>query len=119
MKLKCLAITLLRSQSLEFDTILPDNPQEYDNLQPPKHRGTMGMIQIHIFAHPYSIFMHGHNLAGQGWGKPKPHMLSLSEVFLQIGQCKPTSCYTPEVLYLNRFKIEWLKPKFSTFEINN
>ena len=28
-----------RSQSLEFESILPENPKEYDNLQPPKEKG--------------------------------------------------------------------------------
>ncbi|XP_055951594.1 glycine receptor subunit alpha-2-like [Argiope bruennichi] len=36
------------SQSLEFDTILPDNPQEYDNLQPPKHKGEATVVRFHV-----------------------------------------------------------------------
>ncbi|GFQ72621.1 uncharacterized protein TNCT_603211 [Trichonephila clavata] len=36
------------SQSLEFDTILPDNPQEYDNLQPPRHKGEATVVRFHV-----------------------------------------------------------------------
>ncbi|KAG8184882.1 hypothetical protein JTE90_016993 [Oedothorax gibbosus] len=36
------------SYSLDFESILPDNPQEYDNLQPPKHKGEATVVRFHV-----------------------------------------------------------------------
>ncbi|GFS50453.1 uncharacterized protein NPIL_405271 [Nephila pilipes] len=37
-----------RSEILDFDTILPQNPQEYDNLQPPKEKGDATVVRFHV-----------------------------------------------------------------------
>lgn len=37
---------LFRSETLEFENILPQNPQEYDNLQPPKENGMLYNCEI-------------------------------------------------------------------------
>nr|WMV64448.1 histamine-gated chloride channel subunit [Pardosa pseudoannulata] len=35
-------------QSLEFDSILPENADEYDNLQPPKEKGKATVVRFHV-----------------------------------------------------------------------
>ncbi|XP_042902990.1 glycine receptor subunit alpha-2 [Parasteatoda tepidariorum] len=37
-----------RSHILEFDSILPINPDEYDNLQPPKENGEATVVRFHV-----------------------------------------------------------------------
>ncbi|GBN37836.1 hypothetical protein AVEN_6365-1 [Araneus ventricosus] len=37
-----------RSEILEFDTVLPQNPQDYDNLQPPKENGEATVVRFHV-----------------------------------------------------------------------
>ncbi|XP_035220335.1 glycine receptor subunit alpha-3-like, partial [Stegodyphus dumicola] len=41
-------IKSFRSLSLDFDTILPENPQDYDNLQPPKEQGKATVVRFHV-----------------------------------------------------------------------
>ncbi|GIY93416.1 uncharacterized protein CEXT_162551 [Caerostris extrusa] len=39
---------ILRSEILDFETILPPNPQDYDNLQPPKEKGDATVVRFHV-----------------------------------------------------------------------
>ncbi|XP_054715918.1 glycine receptor subunit alpha-2-like [Uloborus diversus] len=41
-------LRMIRSQSLEFESILPENPQEYDNLQPPKENDNPTIVRFHV-----------------------------------------------------------------------
>ncbi|XP_076308662.1 glycine receptor subunit alpha-2-like isoform X1 [Tachypleus tridentatus] len=38
-----------RQEVLEFDNILPDNPLDYDNLQPPKDNGEPTVVRFHVW----------------------------------------------------------------------
>lgn len=41
-------IGMTRQEGLEFESILPDNPKEYDNLQPPKEDGKATVVRFHV-----------------------------------------------------------------------
>ncbi|KAH7974731.1 hypothetical protein HPB49_018884 [Dermacentor silvarum] len=44
----CLSVELTRQEPLDFESILPENPAEYDSLDPPKENGKPTVVSFHV-----------------------------------------------------------------------